>query len=689
MNSTSSSTDHNIALSFSGGGFRAAGFSLGTMVLLKQIDWLKKVQMISSSSGGSITAAFFVVAKAHFVSQHKGTATEDIFPFDQFMSLFYTRLKSFLESENVVNSILQDLGGREKVIKRAANCYQKELENLMGHPTSDAEIMEQIWGLLEANNISPDCLSINSTNMTDASLFRFAFLRTQDQGQDIKAVVIGGEYQNISNSDPLTLQLYCKLKLGDMIAASSCFPIGFEPILYPDDFSNSEDDKRTLIKFLRNQDQVALMDAGLYDNLALTSIESLRQDAKKDENENNSKITLPYPINFVIATDADNLEPASALLDPQQLNQGLENLPQWSKWVIKILDIILKPFPILEKLVHGLFSQFGIKKIDTQVSDSWHLTLPRLIGLLPDRIKELSPTFGAFLKRNRNLTYQFLQYKYEQESNISLIRNLIFDLYNRNDQDVNLQELVPNLTNINTPLTNSSQEELKGMIRKINTLALALTINENPEVEIDNLVKIYENNEENNQNYLICLAKLATALPTTLWLKWYTICQIQPKPKNSPSDFIKAILEDDSLCIWKTQQEEGDKTNLLMEFAGKEGEKMATAAEVVIACGFVAACYNLLEYSANKLGILYSEKNSETTLPKLSKTDRQDFEQLRSLGQNLKPELTKLGLEGIEKAALIWWEIISFTPSGSKEEDKLHSFIKNVLTQMINSPEKD
>jgi hypothetical protein len=63
--------------------------------------------------------------------------------------------------------------------------------------------------------------------------------------------------------------------LGDVIAASSCFPLGFEPIIFPEDFCDNEESLKRLQKLTPNQAKVALMDAGLYDNLALTSILTL------------------------------------------------------------------------------------------------------------------------------------------------------------------------------------------------------------------------------------------------------------------------------------------------------------------------------------------------------------------------------------------------------------------------------
>lgn len=70
---------------------------------------------------------------------------------------------------------------------------------------------------------------------------------------------------------------------------------------------------------------------------------------------------------------------------------------------------------------------------------------------------------------------------------------------------------------------------------------------------------------------------------------------------------IDEILKDESTCIWKTDS----TTESFITFATETGDsKKTTAAEVVIACGFVAACYNLLEYSANKIGVLYSNSNN-------------------------------------------------------------------------------
>jgi hypothetical protein len=343
----------------------------------------------------------------------------------------------------------------------------------------------------------------------------------------------------------------------------------------------------------------------------------------------------------------------------------------------------------------------GIKGDELPAHNSWRsLDHNKLAKLIPDRVKELSPVFGSFLQRNRKLTYQFLQYKYEQESNnpegesqkIDLVRNLIFDLYHRNDQDLALSELDCPVQEWKeeAPLeSGETLKQIKKMIAKINTLVLALVLDQNEELDTKNLIGRFEINETNNQEYIICLSKLATALPTTLWLKWYNVCSV----KSYEISLIKKILDPKSVLIWKIDNQEETKkliTNLKMTFASQKEDKRVTAAEVVIACGFVAACYNLLEYSANKSKLLYSNQSDFT----LTKVDRNNPQQMKTLAEIFKANFSEksqylnLDIGEIKKAAAIWWEIISReSPSQNfSEEESLHLFIKHIVQMLEELP---
>ena len=52
-----------IGLALSGGGYRAAAYHIGTLRALHKLNVLDKVDVISSVSGGSITAAYYVLNK--------------------------------------------------------------------------------------------------------------------------------------------------------------------------------------------------------------------------------------------------------------------------------------------------------------------------------------------------------------------------------------------------------------------------------------------------------------------------------------------------------------------------------------------------------------------------------------------------------------------------------------------------
>lgn len=50
-----------IGLALSGGGYRAAAYHIGTLRALNRLGILDKVDVISAVSGGSITAAYYVL----------------------------------------------------------------------------------------------------------------------------------------------------------------------------------------------------------------------------------------------------------------------------------------------------------------------------------------------------------------------------------------------------------------------------------------------------------------------------------------------------------------------------------------------------------------------------------------------------------------------------------------------------
>ena len=65
-------TRKKIGLALSGGGYRAAAYHIGTLRALHRLGILNKVDVISSVSGGSITAAYYALNKDNYEDFEKG-----------------------------------------------------------------------------------------------------------------------------------------------------------------------------------------------------------------------------------------------------------------------------------------------------------------------------------------------------------------------------------------------------------------------------------------------------------------------------------------------------------------------------------------------------------------------------------------------------------------------------------------
>ena len=114
-----------IGLSFSGGGFRATAFSLGTMTLLQDLGLLAKAKVMSSVSGGSLALAAYLCAKAG-----SDVKVESDFRFDDH---FYQPLMDFLEGERLAQAFLNlgPLLDGEKLILKAADATDSFLKELL------------------------------------------------------------------------------------------------------------------------------------------------------------------------------------------------------------------------------------------------------------------------------------------------------------------------------------------------------------------------------------------------------------------------------------------------------------------------------------------------------------------------------------------------------------------------------
>lgn len=325
----------NIGMAFSGGGFRAASFCLGTLSYLQHIQTktgatlLQHVSFISSASGGTITNAGYTSY------QHQGKS------FQQFYHDYLSHLSGDKLLEHAL-SILND----DKEWKEGGNNKQRNLINAFAKVYDrilfKGDTLDVYWNKSHVKEFE---VCFNATEFYRGQSFRF-----QTTGTDNAYQVIGNKYLYF---DTERLAAVRKLKLADILASSSCFPMGFEPIVYPQDFTyqdangksateqelkeavyyeNYEEityrlsdkaeaydntDSNTTQKQIKYLQKFGLMDGGITDNQGLNSV--MLADKKRRARK------IPTPFDLIIVTDV-----ASYFMNAYEVPVQQDS-PEWRK----------------------------------------------------------------------------------------------------------------------------------------------------------------------------------------------------------------------------------------------------------------------------------------------------------------------------------------------------------------------
>lgn len=221
-----------IALAFSGGGFRAASYSLGTISYLQQVRWpedpgtnlLSRTTYMSSASGGTIATSLYALHST------KADTTQDA----HFGPYYKTLLKNIngVALLDKVFIILNDINyWKERPHKRRniINAFALAYDELLFNKSLCSTLDEQ-----GKTNLEEVCF--NATEFYRGLLFRQTFKLKKDSEPD-PDFVYGNFIINLKR------ETAAQLKIADLLAASSCFPAGFEPIIFPDDFATGSGDE--------------------------------------------------------------------------------------------------------------------------------------------------------------------------------------------------------------------------------------------------------------------------------------------------------------------------------------------------------------------------------------------------------------------------------------------------------------
>ena len=245
-----------IALALSGGGYRAAVYHIGVMSYLNKLQFgdstslLDYVNIITGVSGGALTALYYACTEL--------TGGERCQAFRDLYNKIVTTNVGSVASDHFSKEAVK---GKE-MIEVLADVYEEVFLTGLKFDT----ILEGV------KHSHLHHVTVNATDFSNGLPFRFQATKAlNNQNNEYSYGWIG------NNDHQIDREVAAQLRLSDILAASSCFPIAFEPILYPKHFVLPPELKRSI------EGQVfGMMDGGMIDNQGIDPV--LRADDQLKKN---------------------------------------------------------------------------------------------------------------------------------------------------------------------------------------------------------------------------------------------------------------------------------------------------------------------------------------------------------------------------------------------------------------------
>ncbi len=416
----------NIALTFSGGGYRASTFGLGVLSYFNEAQFkghslLENVKGISTVSGGTLTGATYAYYKA------KGK------DFDTFYSHFY----NVLNEDKLLGIALEKLASNElwktsykkqSLINAFALAYAELL--------TDGTFKDILKDKNNKSHLEDICF--NATDFSFGLAFRFQTT---------------GDFGNYRLRNTNLTKLSGDMKLADAIASSSCFPTGFEPLVMPNDYVI--DKKSDTYIALKEQNYfkegIGIMDGGIVDNQGIGSI--MNADARREKEGKAYDLIMVCDVGSYFMdpweqSKIDMNEKGGALTPKKLFDKFVKKINSWW-WIIVplVVTIVLLVCGYLISNCTVLFILGGA----TLMFSALTITAKILIGKYKHKALKLwawlmgmmPPFMRDKLKYFENLKLRLIQRMLEERgtsaltliSNIFMkqLRRLNYDLFYKND----------------------------------------------------------------------------------------------------------------------------------------------------------------------------------------------------------------------------------------------------------------
>lgn len=262
--------DIEIALTLSGGGYRASIFHIGVLSYLHHLKlgdgsrMLDHITIMSTVSGGTITGLLYLLS---LKDNNVPKSLNDIY--------------NKIVDNNLANYLLENVNKKKNDRKLSVI---KELGNVYDTIFFNGEKFDSLYQIVQHSHVHH--YAAYATDITNAMPFRFQVVKSEY-----------GDSLNGNEAKSVRWDKARNYRIADILAASSCFPIVFEPINHPRDFKDYNDDSENAQSNMRT----LLMDGGIVDNQGIDYLleVSRRMSEKGASNKFNGK-----GIDLAIVSDA-------------------------------------------------------------------------------------------------------------------------------------------------------------------------------------------------------------------------------------------------------------------------------------------------------------------------------------------------------------------------------------------------
>ena len=245
----SSDFPRGIGLALSGGGTRASSYHLGVLAYLHHLGWLERVERLSSVSGGTfigVTLTYHLASRAA-----EGNNNDD--PFADYFAWLYGLSQQAYLFERGFDALAEGRArrpsGRQELLTSMSVAYDEVIFN---RQMPRLEMLRR--GRFSAMPLQH--VVFGATELQHGGWFRFGWSALPGFRAN------GASWCNLDS-------IADEIALADVIAASSCVPVLFEPLEFPEDFAWRGPPPRLNATQHR---RVLLVDGGMHDNQGLEAL---------------------------------------------------------------------------------------------------------------------------------------------------------------------------------------------------------------------------------------------------------------------------------------------------------------------------------------------------------------------------------------------------------------------------------